>query len=60
MIANKIKKMKDNKSYGIDGIPTFVKDIVEQFSTPLVKVFNLSLEEGIVTSEWKEVNTTPL
>ena len=33
---------------------------VEQISTPLAKVFNLSLEEGIVPSEWKEANITPL
>ena len=29
-------------------------------STPLAKLFNLSLEEGIVPSEWKEANFTPL
>ena len=29
-------------------------------STPLTKLFNLSLEEGIVPSEWKEANITPL
>ena len=45
----KIKKMKDNKSHGVDGIPPkLLKEIVEQISTPLSKVFNLSLEEGIV------------
>ena len=49
MIAKKIKKMKDNKSPG-----------VEQISTLLAKLFNLSLEEGIVPSEWKEANITPL
>ena len=61
MIAKKIKKTKDNKSRGVDGIPPkLLKDIVEQISTPLAKVFNLSLEEGIVPSEWKEANITPL
>ena len=60
-IANKIKKMKDNKSPGVDGIPPKeLKEIVEQISTPLAKLFNLSLEEGIIHSEWKEVNITPL
>ena len=55
MIANKIKKMKDNKSPGVDGIPPkLLKEIVEQISTPLAK------EEGIVPSEWKEANITPL
>ena len=57
MIAKKIKKMKDNKSPGVYGIsPKLLKEIVEQISTPLVKVFNLSLEEGIILTEWKEAN----
>ena len=61
MIANKIKKMKDNKSYRVDGIPPkLLKEIVEQISTPLAKLFNLSLEEGIVPSEWKDANLTLL
>ena len=56
MIAKKIKKMKDNKSPGVDGIPPKLnKEIVEQISTPL-EHFNLSLKEGIVLSEWKEAN----
>ena len=55
MIANKIKKMKDNTSPRVDGIPPkLLKEIVEQISTPLAKLFNLSLEEGI------EANITPL
>ena len=61
MIAKKIKKMKDNKSHGVDRIPLkLLKEIVEQISTPLTKVFNLSVKKGIVPSEWKEANITPL
>ena len=61
MIAQKIKKMKDNKSPGVDGIPPkLLKEIVEQISTPLAIFFNLSLEEGIVPSERKEANIMPL
>ena len=53
--------MKDNKSPGVDGIPPkLLKEIVEQISTPLAKLFNLSPEEGIVPSEWKVANITPL
>ena len=53
--------MKDNQSPGVNGIPpTLLKEIVEQISTPLVKVFNLSLQKGIVPSEWKEANIMPL
>ena len=58
MIEQKIKKMKDNKSPGVDGIPPkLLKEIVEQISTPLAK---LSLQKGIVPSEWKQANITPL
>ena len=61
MIAKKINKMKDNKSPGVDGIPPkLLKEIVMQISTPLAKLLNLSLEEGIVPSEWNEANITPL
>ena len=61
MIAKKIKNMKDNKSPGVDGIPRkLLKEIVEQISTPLTKVFNFSLQEGIVPSEWKDANITSL
>ena len=61
IIANKIKKMKDNKSPGVDGIPPkLLKEVVEQISTPLAKLFNLSIEEEIVPSEWKDANITPL
>ena len=50
MIAKKIKKMKDNKSPGVDGIPPkLLKEIVEQISTPLANLFNLALEEGPVS-----------
>ena len=45
MIAKKIKKMKDNKSPGIDGIPPkLYKDIVEQISTPLAKVLKKKVQ----------------
>ena len=41
--------MKENKSPGVDGIsPKILKETVEQMSTPLAHVFNMSLQEGIV------------
>ena len=48
MVAKKIKKMKDNKSLGVDEIPPkLLKETVEQISIPLARVFNLSLKEGV-------------
>ena len=53
--------MKENKSPGVDGIsPEILKETVEQISTPLSHVFNMSLQEEIVHLEWKEANSIPL
>ena len=61
MVAKKIKAMKDNKSPGVDGIPPkLLTETVEQNSIPLARVFNLSLNEGVVPFEWKETNIIPL
>ena len=61
MVAKKIKATKDNKSPGVDGIPPkLLMETVEQISIPLVRVFNLSLKEGVFPFEWKEANIIPL
>ena len=61
MVAKKIKAMEDTKSPGVDGIPPkLLTEIVEQINIPLAKVFNLSLKEGVVPSEWKETKIIPL
>ena len=57
VIASKLNNMKENKSPGVDGIsPKILKETVEQISTPLVHVFIMSLQDGIVPLEWKEAN----
>ena len=61
VVASKINKMKENKSPGVDGIsPKILKETVEQISTPLANVFNMSLQEGIVPLKWKEADIIPL
>ena len=35
-------------------------ETVEQISTPLARVFNLPLKEGVFPFEWKEANIIPL
>ena len=61
VVASKINNMKENKSPGVDGIsPKMLKETVEQISTPLAHVFNMSLQERIVPLEWKEANIIPL
>ena len=61
MVAMKIRHLKDNKSPGVDRIPPkLLFEIVKQISILLATVFSLSLEEGIVSLEWKEANIIPL
>ena len=61
VVATKLNNMKENNSPGVDGIsPTILKETVEQISTPLALVFSMSLQEGIVSLEWKEANMIPL
>ena len=56
LVSKKIKAMKD-----INGIPPkLLMETVEQISIPPARVFNLSLEEGVVPFEWKEANIIPL
>ena len=52
MLTKKIKAMKYTKSPGVDGIPPkLLMEPVQQISIPLVRVFNLSLKEGVVPVE---------
>ena len=45
----------------MDGIPPkLLTETVQQISTPLARVFNLSLKERVVPFEWKEANIIPL
>ena len=61
IVASKINNMKENKSSGVDGIsPKTLKETVEQITTLLAHMFNMSLQEGIVPFEWKEANIIPL
>ena len=61
VVASKINNMKDNKSPAVDGIaPKIQKETVEEISMPLAHVCNMSLQEGIAPSEWKEANIIPL
>ena len=50
VVSGKINNVKENKSSGVHGIsPKILKETVEQISTPLAHVFNMSLQEGIIS-----------
>ena len=60
IVVSKMYNMNENKSPGVDGrSPEILKETVEQISTPLTHVFNMSLQEGIVPFEWNKANIIP-
>jgi hypothetical protein len=61
MVKNKIRKLKEGKAPGNDGlIPQFLKNIMDEISEPLAVIFNHSLKEGMVPDDWKIANVTPI
>ena len=60
-VLQKIEKMKVNKTPGPDKIsPRILKEVKHQMSKPLAILFNKSLRDGKVPSDWKCANVTPL
>ncbi len=58
--TSKINNKRENKSPGVDGIsPKILKETVEQISSPLAHVFNMSLQEGIVPLERRKQTLFP-
>ena len=60
-IIKKITKLKPNKAPGPDGLhPTIIKELRLEIAYPLCLLFNMSLEQGIVPTEWKLANVSPI
>ena len=60
VVGSNINNMKDNESPGVDEISPKIRKKLEQISTPLAHVFNMSLQKGTVPLDWKEANIIPL
>jgi len=60
-IISKITKLKENKSPGIDSIvPTILKRVANDISSPLCTIFRKSLDTGQVPDSWKCANVTAI
>lgn len=60
-IGNYLKKIKRNKSTGLDDLPPgMLKDCREYIITPLHHIINLSLQSKIVPSAWKQAKIVPI
>ena len=61
MVEKKLRGLSANKSPGPDGWhPIFLKNIKDLISFPLATLFQKSLNEGIVTSQWLEAYISPI
>ena len=53
--------LNPSKASGPDLInPRLLKEAVHQLTCPLCKLFNLSLSIGVLPSDWKKANVTPV
>ena len=60
-IENQLNKLKENKTCGIDNLPTrLLKDSATVISQPLAYLINLSLQTSTIPQEWKTARVTPL
>ena len=61
MVATKLRELNTEKSPGPDKWhPIFLKKIADLISSPLSIIFQKSLNEGIVPSQWREATITPI
>ena len=56
-----LNRLDIRKSLGPDSLSgRFLKEVAEQIVTPLTKIYNKSLESGVVPQDWKCSNVTPV
>jgi hypothetical protein len=61
MVEKKLVELKVGKCPGLDGIhPKMLFELRKEISEPLAKLFNDSLESGVVPADWKDAAVTPL
>ncbi len=60
-VEKKIRNLRKDAAAGPDGIsPRLLKDFETELSVPLEILFNKSLREGEVPSDWRKANVAPI
>ena len=60
-VLKKLREVKADKSPGPDNIPgILLKELASELSSPLCKLFNKSLDTGVVPADWKNANVTAI
>ena len=60
-VEKKLSNLNPNKALGPDGIsPSILKQCANELAAPLTILMNKSMEEGIIPSDWKLANVSPI
>ena len=60
-VERELKKLKRNKSTGIDDLPPgILKDVASEIAKPISFIINLSLRTGQVPTDWKISRVVPV
>lgn len=61
LVAKMINKLRPHSAPGPDGIhPRVLKETVDIISYPLALLFNKSMQEGVIPSDWRRANVSPI
>ena len=61
MVKQKLKKLKPNKTPGMDGIhPRVLCELKEEVAEPLADFMNKTLKKSELPQEWKDAMVTPI
>ena len=61
MVYNKLNDLHPNKSFGSDKIhPKMLIELADYVAEPLVIIMNKTLENGILSDDWKMAHVTPI
>lgn len=56
-----VRRLKTSSAFGPDNIPAFlIKDCLTSFETPLLHLYNLSLQSCVYPNRWKVSRVTPV
>ena len=60
-VEEKLKKLDASKAQGPDGLPPWVfKELAKELSIPLSELFNKSLEQNTIPTDWKRADVTAI
>lgn len=60
-VLSALKQLKPKRTRGLDGIPGFIiNDCACAIVTPLIIIFNLSLNTDVFPDRWKKTRISPV